>query len=50
MSIDLVTEGKLVSVLDDWCPSIPGLFLYYLGHRHVPPGLRAFIDASKEVH
>ncbi|MET0879825.1 MAG: LysR family transcriptional regulator [Tardiphaga sp.] len=42
-------RGQLVSVLDDWCPAIPGLFLYYPGHRHVPPGLRAFIDVLKEV-
>jgi DNA-binding transcriptional LysR family regulator len=42
-------RGELVSVLDDWCPDIPGLFLYYPGHRHVPPGLRAFIDVLKEV-
>jgi DNA-binding transcriptional LysR family regulator len=39
--------GKLVRLLDDWCPWIPGLFLYYPGHRHVPPGLRAFIDVLK---
>jgi DNA-binding transcriptional LysR family regulator len=36
-------------VLEDWCPPIPGLFLYYPGHRHVPPGLRAFIDVLKDV-
>lgn len=41
-------SGRLVGVLDDWCPSIPGLFLYYPGHRHVPPGLRAFIDVLRE--
>jgi DNA-binding transcriptional LysR family regulator len=45
----LIDSGRLVSVLDDWCPEIPGLFLYYPGHRHVPPGLRAFIDVLKEV-
>jgi DNA-binding transcriptional LysR family regulator len=45
----LLDSGRLVSVLDDWCPQIPGLFLYYPGHRHVPSGLRAFIDVLKEV-
>jgi DNA-binding transcriptional LysR family regulator len=42
-------SGALVLVLEDWCPWIPGLFLYYPGRRHVPPGLRAFIDVLKEV-
>ena len=43
-----VARGARVTVLDEWCPSIPGLFLYYPGHRHVPPGLRAFIDVLRE--
>ena len=41
-------DGSLVTVLDDWCPWIPGLFLYYPGHRHVPPALQAFIEVLKE--
>ncbi len=43
-----IQRGALRLVLEDWCPAIPGLFLYYPGHRHVPPGLRAFIDVLKE--
>ena len=36
-------DGRLVAVLQEWSPAIPGLCLYYPGHRHVPPTLRAFI-------
>lgn len=43
-------SGALVTVLEEWCPRIPGLCLYYPGHRHVPPGLRAFIDVLKEAN
>jgi DNA-binding transcriptional LysR family regulator len=41
-------DGRLVAVLSDWCPEIPGLFLYYPGGRLVPAGLRAFIDVLRE--
>lgn len=44
-----LARGTLVAVLDDWRPRIPGLCLYYPGHRHVPPGLRAFIAVLKEA-
>ncbi len=44
-----VARGALVTVLEAWCPPIPGLALYYPGHRHVPPGLRAFIEVLREV-
>jgi DNA-binding transcriptional LysR family regulator len=37
-------SGQLVRVLQDWSPSLEGLFLYYPGHRQVPATLRAFID------
>ncbi|MGE7371065.1 LysR family transcriptional regulator [Neorhizobium sp. NPDC001467] len=44
-----IESGALVPVLEDWCPWIDGLMLYYAGHRHVPPPLRAFIDMLKEI-
>ena len=37
-------DGRLVAVLEDWCPLIPGLFLYFSGTRHMPTSLRAFVD------
>jgi hypothetical protein len=36
-------------VLDEWCPRIPALALYYPGHRQVPAGLRASVEMLKET-
>ena len=44
-----VAAGELLPVLADWCPAMPGLCLYYPGHRHVRATLRAFIDTLKQV-
>ena len=46
---EAIASRKLSIVLDDWCPRIPGLCLYYPGHRQVPSALRAFIDVLKKV-
>lgn len=45
---DDVENGRLVTVLDGWTPAVDGLCLYYPGRRHVPPGLRAFIELARE--
>ncbi len=41
-------EGRLIAVLEDWCPPVPGLFLYFSGNRHVPAALRALIEMVRE--
>jgi hypothetical protein len=41
----LLEAGALTRALDDWCPPIPGFFLYYPGRRQVSPALAAVIDA-----
>jgi DNA-binding transcriptional LysR family regulator len=44
-----IQARRLVRVLQDWTPSIGRLALYYPGHRHVPAGLRAFVELLREV-
>jgi DNA-binding transcriptional LysR family regulator len=39
-----IAAGRFVRVLEDWCPSYPGLFLYYPSRRQISPALRAVID------
>ena len=45
-----VEHGRLVRVLADWCPSSPGLCLYYPSRRHAPAGLRAFVELIRELN
>jgi DNA-binding transcriptional LysR family regulator len=45
---DALARKRLVAVLGDWCPSIPGLFLYFSGSRHIPAGLQAFVRLLRE--
>ena len=46
--VELVREGKLVRVLEDWCPPYPGFMLYYPRQRRITSALRAFVDAIRE--
>ena len=39
-----VQSGALVRVLEDWCPMIPGFYLYYPSRRQMAGGLRAFVE------
>lgn len=45
---EALERGELVSVLNDWVQPFAGLRLYYPGHRHVPPGLRALVAMIRE--
>jgi DNA-binding transcriptional LysR family regulator len=42
-----VREGRLVRVLEDWCPSFPGYHLYYPNRRHSSPALSVLVDALR---
>ncbi len=42
-----IARGRLVRVLEDWCPPFDGYFLYYPSRRHQPPALQALVDALR---
>jgi DNA-binding transcriptional LysR family regulator len=45
--LEPLASGRLVRVLDDWCPPYPGFFLYYPGGRHTSAALRALVDVLR---
>lgn len=44
---DDLASGRLMQVLDAWCPQFQGCHLYHPSRRQTPPALRALIDALK---
>ena len=39
--------GRLVSVMEDWCPTFPGLHAYYPSRRHASRAVALVIDAIR---
>jgi DNA-binding transcriptional LysR family regulator len=46
-AMEAISAGRVVSVLEDWCPYYQGFFLYYPSRRQLPGPLRAFLDFVK---
>lgn len=44
-----VSEGRLLSVMEDWCPAFPGLHAYYPSRRHSSRALALVIDAIRNA-
>jgi len=42
-----VNSGRLRRVMDDWCPTFPGLHAYYSSHRNSSRVLRLVVDAIR---
>ena len=41
---ELVSQRRLVRVLEEYCPQIPGYFLYYPSRVNLAPKLKALVD------
>jgi DNA-binding transcriptional LysR family regulator len=48
LSQPLVDAGRLRRVMDDCCPSFPGLHAYYPSHRNSSRAMRVVIDAIRQ--
>ncbi len=44
-----IAEGRLVRVLSDWTPPLPGLCLYYPGRRNPSAALKAFVALTRQL-
>jgi DNA-binding transcriptional LysR family regulator len=42
-----IQAGRLTRILKDWCPQLPGYFLYHPSRRPTPPALAALIAALR---
>jgi DNA-binding transcriptional LysR family regulator len=40
-------EGRLVRVLEDWCPYFPGYRLYYASRRHASPAFTKLVEVLR---
>ena len=44
-----LAAGRLLSVLEDWCPEIPGFYLYSPSRKLMPAGLKAFVEMLRDA-
>jgi DNA-binding transcriptional LysR family regulator len=44
---ELIAKKRLIQVLEDWCPTFPGYFLYYPSRRNQPAALAALIQTLR---
>lgn len=42
-----VEAGRLVRVLEDWCPELPGYHLYYPSRNQNTPAFQLVVDALR---
>jgi DNA-binding transcriptional LysR family regulator len=43
-----IEAGRVVQVLDDWCPAYPGYHLYYPSRRQPSAAFRVVLEALRD--
>jgi DNA-binding transcriptional LysR family regulator len=44
---EAIADGRLVRVLEDWCPPFPGYHLYYPSRRQITPAFALLVEALR---
>jgi DNA-binding transcriptional LysR family regulator len=44
---DHLASGRLVRLLEEWCPPFTGYYLYYPSRRQTPPALKALMECLR---
>jgi DNA-binding transcriptional LysR family regulator len=44
-----IKAGRLTRILEKWCPTFPGCYLYHPSRRQTPPALVALIAALRDT-
>ena len=42
-----IADGRLIRILEDWCPPFPGYHLYYPSRRHSSPAFALLVEALR---
>lgn len=46
---DWIADGRIVALLEDWCPPYPGFYAYYYRDRHMSSATRALVSALRAL-
>jgi DNA-binding transcriptional LysR family regulator len=49
MAAPYTSDGRLVSLLEDWCPVLSGVYIYYPSRRQIPAALQAFVNFARRI-
>jgi DNA-binding transcriptional LysR family regulator len=47
LALEQIASGRLVRVLEDWCPPFAGYRLYYPDRRQLPPAFTLLVEALR---